>query len=125
MISKIIALLDRWIASSSGAERRVEELESLHRKGLHAIRQSAEVDGAPAEYCKAAGLPRGTHWPVLVAAVLDEVTDSHQLHTIETLRAMVQSNFLSQQGMDRTLACMARTKPVAQTLIFDRRLDAA
>ena len=33
---------------------------------------------APADYCEAAGLPRGTHWPVVVAAVLDEVSNSQQ-----------------------------------------------
>lgn len=125
MISKFIALLDRWIATSSGADRRVEELEALHRKGLYAIRHSPEVDVAPAEYCEAAGLPRGTYWPVVVAAVLDEVSNSQQSHTVETLRALVQANFLKQQGMERTLAFMAKANPVAKTLIFDRRLDAA
>lgn len=125
MISKFIALLDRWIATSSGADRRIEELEALHRKGLYAIRHSPEVDVAPADYCEAAGLPRGTHWPVVVAAVLDEVSNSQQSHTVETLRALVQANFLSQQGMERTLAFMAKANPVAKTLIFDRRLDAA
>ena len=62
---------------------------------------------------------------MVVAAVLDEVSNSQQSHTVETLRALVQANFLKQQGMERTLAFMAKANPVAKTLIFDRRLDAA
>ena len=53
------------------------------------------------------------------------MSNSQQSHTVETLRALVQANFLKQQGMERTLAFMAKANPVAKTLIFDRRLDAA
>jgi hypothetical protein len=129
MIDKFIALLDRWIAASSGSHRRIEDLEALHRRGLHAISHHPSVDVAPPEYCKAAGLPIGSYWPLVVAAVLDEVSQSQQAHSIETLHALVAAQFLSQQEMDRTVAFAAAFKAQShssvQTINFERWQDAA
>lgn len=125
MIDKFIALLDRWIAASSGSHRRIEDLEALHRRGLHAISHHPSVDVAPPAYCKAAGLPRGSYWPLVVAAVLDELTESQQAHTIETLHALVGAHFLSQQEMDSTVAFMTQSHASGQTINFEHWQDAA
>lgn len=104
--------LGDWLATGKLSRRKLAALDESHIRGLDVIPQACSINIAASEFCEAAQVPRGSYWPVVVAAVLDGVAPLRQqglpepARTIEVLDLLVDYGFMEAKDSEATLQAM-------------------
>lgn len=104
--------LGDWLATGKLSRRKLAALEESHGRGLDEISWASSINIAPSEFCEAAQLPRGSYWPVVVAAVLDQEAPLKgqgipaHARTLEVLDLLVDYGFMEKEASEATLQAL-------------------